>query len=227
MAKVYSNILKVSVSSGTPIPPLTPRKIFLRGQPTASPGETITIYAILQPSATKYKTYLNAITMNQTFQATTDSFWGIATFNVTLPANASGDYKFQAYCEVMNISIIYSNTITISVFPGGESSTGLEIKNFTLQPDCSLKQYPHIIACGTLVDKNGPISYVLVDVGLCSDFNFNTKQFITPIHDTVWTVDDGSFCAQLQTNNGQHCVVAKFSYGDVIAIATATIDLEC
>jgi len=221
MAIIYSNKINISVSSGIP----TPAKIFLRGQPTASPGETITLIAsVFVPN---YKIYLDAITMNQTFQATTDSFWGIATFDVTLPANASGNYKFQAYCEVMNISIIYSNTITISVLPGGESSTGLAIENFTLQPDCSLKQYPHIIACGKLVDKNGPISYVLVDVGLCSNFDFNTKQFITPIYDTEWTVDDGSFCAQLQINNGQHCVVARFGYGNIVAIATATIDLQC
>jgi len=80
-----------------------PAKINLTGPTTASPGSTITLTAVVLDAngnpVPNYTTYLDSITTNQTSQATTDST-GTASFSVTFPSNASGDYTFQAYCEV-------------------------------------------------------------------------------------------------------------------------------
>ena len=80
-----------------------PAKINLTGPTTASPGSTITLTATVLDAngnpVPNYTTYLDSITTNQTSQATTDST-GTASFSVTFPSNASGDYTFQAYCEV-------------------------------------------------------------------------------------------------------------------------------
>ena len=80
-----------------------PASINLTGPSTASPGSTITLTAIVLDANSNpvpnYTTYLNAITTNQTSQATTDTT-GTASFSVTFPSNASGDYTFQAYCKV-------------------------------------------------------------------------------------------------------------------------------
>jgi hypothetical protein len=80
-----------------------PAKINLTGPTTATPGSTITLTAVVLDAngnpVPNYTTYLNSITTNQTSQTTTDST-GTASFNVTFPSNASGDYTFQAYCEV-------------------------------------------------------------------------------------------------------------------------------
>jgi hypothetical protein len=80
-----------------------PAKINLTGPTTASPGSTITLTAIVLDvngnPVPNYTTYLNSITTNQISQTTTDST-GTASFSVTFPSNAYGDYMFQAYCEV-------------------------------------------------------------------------------------------------------------------------------
>jgi hypothetical protein len=80
-----------------------PAKINLTGPTTATPGSTITLTAVVLDAngnpVPNYTTYLDSITTNQTSQATTDST-GTATFSVTFPSNAIGDYTFQAYCEV-------------------------------------------------------------------------------------------------------------------------------
>ena len=84
-------------------PTKVPASINLTGPSTASPGSTITLTAVVLDAngnpVPNYTTYLNAITTNQTSQATTDTT-GTASFSVTFPSNASGDYTFQAYCEV-------------------------------------------------------------------------------------------------------------------------------
>jgi len=95
---------KAQAPSPTPTPTGTvPAKINLTGPTTASPGSTITLTAVVLDAngnpVPNYTTYLNSITTNQTSQTTTDST-GTASFSVTFPSNASGDYIFQAYCEV-------------------------------------------------------------------------------------------------------------------------------
>jgi len=88
----------------TPTPTGTkPASINLTGPTTASPGSTITLTAVVLDAngnpVPNYTTYLNSITTNQISQTTTDST-GTAAFSITFPSNASGDYTFQAYCEV-------------------------------------------------------------------------------------------------------------------------------
>jgi hypothetical protein len=95
---------KAQAPSPTPSPTGTvPAKINLTGPTTASAGSTITLTAVVLDAngnpVPNYTTYLNSITTNQTSQATTDST-GTASFSVTFPSNAFGDYTFQAYCEV-------------------------------------------------------------------------------------------------------------------------------
>jgi len=80
-----------------------PASINLTGPTTASPGSTITLTAtVLDVNGNpvpNYTVYLDSITTNQISQMTSDQN-GIATFSVTFPPNAYGDYTFQAYCEV-------------------------------------------------------------------------------------------------------------------------------
>jgi protocatechuate 3,4-dioxygenase beta subunit len=95
---------KAQAPSPTPTPTGTvPASINLTGPTTATPGSTITLTAVVLDAngnpVPNYTTYLDSITTNQTSQATTDST-GTATFSITFPSNASGDYTFQAYCEV-------------------------------------------------------------------------------------------------------------------------------
>jgi hypothetical protein len=80
-----------------------PAKINLTGPTIATPGSTITLTAtVLDVNGNpvpNYTVYLDSITTNQISQMTSDQN-GIATFSVTFPQNAYGDYTFQAYCEV-------------------------------------------------------------------------------------------------------------------------------
>jgi hypothetical protein len=103
-AGLVGGVIYLATRSKAQAPPTkVPASINLTGPSTASPGSTITLTAVVLDAngnpVPNYTTYLNAITTNQTSQTTTDST-GTASFSVTFPSNASGDYIFQAYCEV-------------------------------------------------------------------------------------------------------------------------------
>jgi hypothetical protein len=116
---------------------------------------------------------------------------------------------------------IYSNMIKISVsLPSGGV---LAINNYSVTYSCTANS---IVASGTVIYNNNPVPNIEVDVGFCSAFDFNKKQFSA--YWPVTTKSDGSFVIYINTATppgGANCIVVMAQYSGQTAIAQQTVTI--
>jgi len=107
----------------------------------------------------------------------------------------------------------------------GTAGGTLGIYNYNLSYVCYSPDT--ILVSGAVADSNGPVQNAEVDVGFCSQFDFNTNQF-TGTYITTKTWYDGTFSTILNTNTpsgSTDCVVAMVNHNNQTAVAQQSITI--
>jgi len=133
------------------------------------------------------------------------------------------------------MATITSNQVTVQVTaplpvtsptsPTSTTGSGtLGIYNYNVSYTCSSPGMDYV--SGIVVGSNGPVQQnVEVNVGFCSQFDFNTNQF-TGTYITTTTAYDGTFLTALNTNTpsgGSDCIVAMVNHNNQTAVAQQSI----
>jgi hypothetical protein len=210
MARIYSNIIKVSVSlpsggggSGYPACP----EWYIQNPDGTYMG-------LEHGSTTNPLTPLNYVKVyyNGTYYGTAMLQKDTITGAWYIPIKTAG-------------GVYWYHVIPGQCTPSGSSGGGggLAINNFSVTYSCKYG----IVVSGTVTYNNNPVPNVEVDIGFCSAFDWTKIQF-TGNYDAVGTDSNGSFRDYVFTTTppgGSNCIVAMVKYNNLIAVVSQNITI--